>query len=1017
MDELGGTARLAVETGGAETGAGAPQFRAGLTYLQRAFFSLMMVALLCAISLPFFLSPTQLLQDGGVRQGIADFAGQRPDRVPIRLEGQWTMVWHDAPYAGRAFPISVPGTWASQAGPDGKPLPAQARASYFVTLRSLPPGSYTLHIPTVFAANRVLVDGKVASTRGVVGRDAASTRYQWRSTDVPLVATGANIRVEVDVASYLHRRNGIEASPVIGTVEAMRSWGGLRWAQEMLFQVALTVLGAISLAIFLFRRSDRVSLFVALGCFGFIPSTMMLGYDNLLLMLVPDLGLRPMLALVDLFGTASVIFALAYAHTLFPAESPRRMFWILTGLVGLVWLVQAFNYTFSSVLTTSQVTAYSFLAHASGLAWIIVILIRAVLNRRDGAVPFLIGMGAMFASVSMISVVAFGVAPGSRVAGIDYTAFGVVIMLFSHLVVLAERWAVTINASEVMNEELRQLLEVSSSINGEMKLEALLKKIVEATSRILHTERSTLYLYDAEHDELWSMVAEGVAQKVIRIDAGTGLAGAAFRSGEVVSVADAYADPRFNPGVDVETGFVTRAVLSMPITTRDGRIIGVMQALNRVDGGTFTTNDVVRMAAFAAQSAIAIENATLFAEVVASRNYSESILNSMSAGVVTLDSEGRISKINPAARQMLRLSDDPQADSAAAGARFAAANPWLAQEIASVAQDGSVRNLIDVHVTVSDGQDKDANVSIVPLLAETGQVGTLVLIDDISEGKRMASTMRRFMPQEVVQEVFSRGDDLIFGSAIPASVLFADIRSFTTLAETLTPRDTVDMLNEIFTELFEAVSSTNGMIDKYMGDAVMAVYGAPLPHIDDSANAVSGAIAMIGVTQRLNEARRARGLVPLRLGIGIASGEVVAGTIGSPKRMDYTVIGDTVNLAARLQDSTKIYRVNAIVCEGTARKIAGRFPLRELDLIRVRGRKQPTRIFEIVDTGELNAEGLADYAEGVQLVAERDWAGAERAFAAAALAMPDDVPSVLMLQRVRHAQKESPPADWDGVWG
>ncbi|MCX7283637.1 MAG: GAF domain-containing protein, partial [Novosphingobium sp.] len=805
---MGGTVQLAGDSASRQ-----PELRASLTYLQRAFFSLMMIALLCAINLPFFLSPTKVLPQGGVSRGIADFAQQRPDDVPIRLEGRWTMVWHDAPYAGRSFPISVPGTWAGQAGPDGKPLPAAARASYFTTLRGLPPGSYTLHIPTIFAASKVLVDGVVVSERGRVGRDAAGTRYLWRSTDIPLVATGADIRLQIDVASYLHRRNGVEAAPVIGTVEVMRSWGGLRWAQEMLFQVALTVLGAISLAIFLFRRSDRVSLFVALGCFGFIPSTMMLGYDNLLLMLVPDLGLRPMLALVDLFGTASVIFALAYAHTLFPADSPRRMFLALTGLIGLAWLIQAFCYTFLSVSVTSQVTAYIFLAHAVGLGWIIVVLARAVYHRRDGAVPFLIGMSAMFASVSMISVVAFGVAPGSRVAGIDYTASGVVIMLFSHLVVLAERWAVTINASEVMNEELRQLLEISSSINAEMKLEALLQKIVKATTRILHTERSTLYLYDAAHDELWSMVAEGVAQKVIRIDAGSGLAGAAFRSGEVVSVADAYADPRFNPAVDAETGFVTRAVLSMPVTTRDGRKIGVMQALNRIDGGSFTTNDVVRMAAFAAQSAIAIENATLFAEVVASRNYSESILNSMSAGVVTLDSGGRISKVNPAARQMLRLDGDPQANSANVGAQFAAANPWLAQEIAAVAQDGSVRNLIDVHVTVSEGQDKDANVSIVPLLAETGQVGTLVLIDDISEGKRMASTMRRFMPQEVVQEVFSRGDDLIFGSAIPASVLFADIRSFTTLAETLTPRDTVDMLNEIFTELFEAVSSTHGMID------------------------------------------------------------------------------------------------------------------------------------------------------------------------------------------------------------
>ncbi len=155
------------------------------------------------------------------------------------------------------------------------------------------------------------------------------------------------------------------------------------------------------------------------------------------------------------------------------------------------------------------------------------------------------------------------------------------------------------------------------------------------------------------------------------------------------------------------------------------------------------------------------------------------------------------------------------------------------------------------------------------------------------------------------------------------------------------------MLNEIFTDLYEAVSEAGGVLDKYIGDAVMAVFGAPISGERDPANAVLAALRMQDMMGAINERRIERGQPELRLGIGISSGDVVAGTIGSPKRMDYTVIGDSVNLAARLQDATKAYAVNIIVCEATARAVGGVATLRELDQIRVKGRDRLERIFEV----------------------------------------------------------------------
>jgi adenylate cyclase len=205
--------------------------------------------------------------------------------------------------------------------------------------------------------------------------------------------------------------------------------------------------------------------------------------------------------------------------------------------------------------------------------------------------------------------------------------------------------------------------------------------------------------------------------------------------------------------------------------------------------------------------------------------------------------------------------------------------------------------------------------------------------------------MRRFMTQDVLDQVLSHEGDMLFGTGCRATVLFADIRGFTTMSENLSPRDVVDMLNEIFTELFEAVSQHEGVLDKDIGDAVMAVFGAPLSRGEDAVNAVRAALQMQEMIAAINARRVARGEPGVRLGVGIATGEVVAGTIGSPKRMDYTVIGDSVNLAARLQDLTKTYGEDVILDEATAAAVANIVSVKEIGAVVVRGRAREELIF------------------------------------------------------------------------
>jgi adenylate cyclase len=235
-------------------------------------------------------------------------------------------------------------------------------------------------------------------------------------------------------------------------------------------------------------------------------------------------------------------------------------------------------------------------------------------------------------------------------------------------------------------EEL-ELLEITEAISAELHIDNLLTRIVAAATQLLDAERSTLFVYDPAKDELWSKVAEGSEQEQIRIPAAAGIAGAAFTSGDVLDIPDAYADPRFNPEIDRASGFRTRNLLSVPVIDRTGERLGVVQVLNK-RGGPFTQVDIRRLKAFSAGIAVALENARLFSDVLALKNYNESILKSLSNGVVTLDRRRVIVKVNAAAQRILGLSAEALVGRPAEQA-FGNLNAWITRSLEFVARMGA----------------------------------------------------------------------------------------------------------------------------------------------------------------------------------------------------------------------------------------------------------------------------------------------------------------------------------------
>ncbi|MBN2451833.1 MAG: GAF domain-containing protein [Lentisphaeria bacterium] len=568
---------------------------------------------------------------------------------------------------------------------------------------------------------------------------------------------------------------------------------------------------------------------------------------------------------------------------------------------------------------------------------------------------------------------------------------------------------------EAARKEEAKLFEVTNAISSELNLNRLLQKIVSVTTEILNADRSTLFLFDEITNELWSRVAEGIGAEEIRFPATAGLAGACFTSGTIINIPDAYADPRFNREVDRRTGYRTRNILCIPVLNRKGQKVGVMQVLNRRNG-PFTKQDEALLQAFAAQASIALENARLFEDVLNARNYNESILQSLTNAVITLDTEFKVTKVNEAARKLFALDEDVVGQSAFD--LFGLTNPWLKDALRQVHETNQPDIAMDQEVLLPDSRSITVNLTTEPLVdVHEEPIGLMLVAEDVTREKRVRSTMARYMTKEVMDKLIEGGDAVLGGTAQEVTILFSDIRDFTPLSESLGARDTVALLNSYFTEMVDVILDHGGMLDKYIGDAIMAVFGAPFKGDRDADNAVLVAAEMIRALRRLNEWRAEKKAPPINIGIGLSCGEVVAGNIGSPRRMDYTVIGDSVNLASRLESANKFYGTNVLMGEGVVTNLHGKHRMRELDLVRVKGKSQPVRIFELLeyhtsDTFPNMNRVVHAFEHGLRLYRERDWERAADLFGKALELHPKDGPSTLYLRLSRHYMLHPPGDDW-----
>jgi class 3 adenylate cyclase len=257
---------------------------------------------------------------------------------------------------------------------------------------------------------------------------------------------------------------------------------------------------------------------------------------------------------------------------------------------------------------------------------------------------------------------------------------------------------------------------------------------------------------------------------------------------------------------------------------------------------------------------------------------------------------------------------------------------------------------------------------------------------------------------------------MLIGDKRELAVMFTDIRGFTTISEKLPPEEIVESLNAYFSPMVDVVQAHGGIVDKYIGDAIMAFFGAPVKHDNDALQAVNCGFGMLEALAAFNARQRQRGKATFTVGIGINYGEVTVGNIGSDKKMDYTVIGDMVNLASRLEGLTKLYRVPFLISEAAYRLVSSRVDCRLADRVVVKGKTESTAIY--VPRRQLSAQEAQAwkfYSAGVERYFQRAFGEAARQLSAALELMPEDPLTRSFLERARLLEREAPGPDWTGI--
>jgi len=501
--------------------------------------------------------------------------------------------------------------------------------------------------------------------------------------------------------------------------------------------------------------------------------------------------------------------------------------------------------------------------------------------------------------------------------------------------------------------QLKAIQDIGAAINSSLDLEEVLSFVMDAIIRLTQAERAILLLREEDSGELKVQLARNMDKESIEKSASfeisRSIVQSVAESGEAVATMNAQSDPRFAAQESI-ISYNLRSILCVPLKNKD-TVIGVVYADNRVAAGIFSDADRDMLAAFANQAAVAIENARLFreirnhlAEIMEMKALMDNVFASIASGVITIDRNDRIELYNRAAEQILGMNANSMISELYNICLDALGLP-VSPLVETVKLNGDIHST-EMDIAVGSPQDGTTlHLTFSPLRGETDSetLGVAMVLNDISEKKRLES-VRRYLPPALVDQVRDL-DAAQRPQRRVMSVLFADVRGFSMYSENLDPEELIQVINGYFTEAVRAITHYQGLTDKFMGDAVMALYNTPLnPQENHTERAVRTAWMvkqrMDSYIQTLPENRH------LYFGVGIHTGEAVVGNVGSDLRKDYSAIGDAVNLAKRVQEIAKPKQI--LLSKDAYQRVKDLVIVDELPLMQVKGRQAYEHIYELV---------------------------------------------------------------------
>ncbi|KAJ3117122.1 hypothetical protein HK100_000894 [Physocladia obscura] len=560
------------------------------------------------------------------------------------------------------------------------------------------------------------------------------------------------------------------------------------------------------------------------------------------------------------------------------------------------------------------------------------------------------------------------------------------------------------------------VLDAATFISKSAGLTELHSIISTSVKDLMQADRCGIFLFDSKLNKLVGYIEYDGEEKIIKVPTDRGVVGYTFRSGEIVNLQNASADQRFYSQIDEETGYNTHNLISAPLKNSEGVSFGAIQMLNKKTG-SFLPEDAKLLKYFTFQVSLALDRSYLKKKTqdliqitVDAKNLLSVILKAVKSIIIEIESSGKVRNVNhPSDLEIM----DPLIIKTIQEQNFKELFGTENQKMISSIEKIISADSLDVSISIRDtnltfaGKEKNVDYQIKQVEEtniETGQKTKviLVLIEDITPSKRALAALGRYITPKLAEKVISEFGVTLEGSRVKATVLYANIREYMPLCDSLELEKLISWLNNQFQTILDDVASHNGIIDKYSHGETCAIFGIINPSTEDSLNACESALQCQQSLKKLNAQLEEYGAPLAKLSIGLNSGMVLSAFIGSPERAEIIRAGETVAFAKIMEYLASMYGAEIAVTESMQKEINQEFHTRELDTITLRtnfvARKEPFKIYALygrkkVEQSDQLSEVVDLYAKGLVLFRRRQFKTAAEFFESALAVIPDDGPS------------------------